>query len=201
LIESSPISIPEDPAAQQRLFLETVFQWDDFIFSGDRQQPGTTKTIQPAVFWIDNGAPGPFCIVNPLSGYPAPLKSGAGVSYRADGCVKVYRHALVEFDNIPLEDQYKFWSGVDLPVKALIYSGNKSIHAWLGLGDEIKTAEDWQRSIKVNLYDNFLTPRGADPACSNPARLSRIPGVYRADKSQWQRLLWLADGGGKCLRT
>jgi hypothetical protein len=196
LVANSPISIPEDPAAQQKLFLETVFQWDDFVFSGDRLQPGTDRTILPVCEWIEQGAPGPFVIINPLSGYPAPLKSGGGMSYRADGCVKVYRHALVEFDNIPLEEQFRFWSGVALPVKALIHTGNKSIHAWIDLsGMKIETPEQWQKTIKNSLYDELLKPIGVDVSCSNPARLSRLPGVYRADKEQWQRLIWIAGRG------
>jgi hypothetical protein len=196
LIESSPIEIPFDFKMQQQLFFEIMFEWKDFIFIGDREDKGTTKTIRPQCEWLEVGAPGPFIIINPLSGYPAPKKDGTGESYRSDGCVNTYRHCLVEFDNIPLEDQIKFWSAAPLPVKALIHTGNKSIHAWLDLTDQnIRTPEQWNILIKEELYQKRLIPLGVDPACANPARLARLPGVYRTEKKEWQRLLWLAERG------
>lgn len=196
LVAASPIPIPTEPDAQQRLFFETMFEWNNFVFCGDRLEPGTTKAIQPACFWVEHGAAGPFVIVNPLSGCPKPKKDGSGETYRGDGCVQVYRHCLVEFDNVPLKDQASFWSGAKLPVKALVYSGGKSIHAWLDISDQnIRTSEQWDLLIKAELYQKRLIPLGVDPACANAARLSRLPGVFRQEKKQWQRLLWLAERG------
>ncbi|MHB8092771.1 MAG: hypothetical protein ACYDH8_14415 [Syntrophales bacterium] len=195
LTETSPVKIPTDPRDQQRLFLQTVFDPGGFIFCGDRLQPGTAETIQPACHWAEVGAPGPFIIINPFSGFPAPLKSGIGTTYRGDGCVKAHRHCLVEFDNLTLDEQIRFWSAIKLPVKALIHTGGKSIHGWLDLSDQHITAEQWQKTIKNELYDKRLAPLGVDMACSNPARLSRLPGVFRAEKNQWQRLLWLSKEG------
>lgn len=197
LTAASPVSIPTDPSEQQRLFLKTVFRWDDFIFCGDREQLGTVKTIQPACHWLKVGAPGPFVIINPLSGYPAPLKSGDGETYRGDGNVSAYRYAMAEFDGQSREDQIKFWSAVRLPLVALINTGGKSIHAWLDVQKlaVVETSEQWATHIKDRLYLQILTPLGVDAACSNPARLSRMPGYYREEKGAWQRLLWLSAEG------
>lgn len=196
LTAASPIAIPENPKDQQRLFFETVFSWDDFVFCGDRLQPGTDKTILPACEWILTGAVGPFAIINPFSGMPAPKKSGDGVTYRGDACVKTFRHCLIEFDDKSIEDQIKFWSVIKLPVRALIHAGNKSIHAWLDLANEsIGNLDAWEKTIKIDLYEKRLKPLGVDMACSNPSRLSRLPGVFRAEKNQWQRLLWLSKEG------
>lgn len=132
-----------------------------------------------------------------MNGIPAPTKSGDGVSLRGDGNIKEYRYCLVEFDNLSREDQIKFFCAVKLPIVALIDSGGKSIHAWLEVSklEKIRTAEDWQTQIKGRLYDRLLTPLGVDGACSNPARLSRLPGHYREEKQACQRLLWLSPEG------
>jgi hypothetical protein len=196
LIIASPVAIPESPRDQQRLFFETVFQSDDFVFCGDRLQSGNDKTILPACECALNGASGPFVIVNPFSGMPAPKKSGDGLTYRGDACVKTFRHCLIEFDDKSIEDQIKFWSVIKLPVRALIHTGNKSIHAWLDLANEsIGNLDAWEKTIKIDLYEKRLKPLGVDMACSNPSRLSRLPGVFRAEKNQWQRLLWLSKEG------
>lgn len=193
---SSPIEIPESPQDQQKLFFETMFAQDDFIFCGDRLEPGTPKTIRPQLEWALTGSSGPFCIVNSLSGFSAPKKSGDGMTYRGDACVKTFRHCLVEFDSKTIEEQIRFWSSIKLPVKAIIHTGNKSLHAWIDLsGMAVASLETWGKSIKVDLYEKRLKPLGVDMACSNAARLARLPGVFRAEKNQWQRLLWLAKEG------
>jgi hypothetical protein len=196
LIIASPVAIPESPRDQQRLFFETVFQSDDFVFTGDNTKPGNSTTILPACEWSVNGAEGPFVIVNPFSGMPEPKKSGDGTTYRGDACVKFFRHCLIEFDNRTIEEQIRFWSAIKLPVKALIHTGNKSLHAWIDLsGESITSLTQWEKTIKIGLYEQRLKPLGVDMACSNPSRLSRLPGVFRTEKNQWQRLLWLSKEG------
>jgi hypothetical protein len=104
---------------------------------------------------------------------------------------------MAEFDGLCREDQIRFWSAVKLPIVALIDSGGKSIHAWLDVQKlaKVETPEQWQSEIKGRLYDRILTPLGVDSACSNPARLSRLPGYFRSEKQAWQRLLWLSPEG------
>jgi len=196
LTAASPVLIPEDSATQQKLFFEVMFPEDDFVFSGGNLQPGTDKTIRPVCELAVTGSAGPFVIINPFSGMPAPKKSGDGVTYRGDACVKHFRHCLVEFDNKSIEEQIRFWSAIQLPIKAIIHTGNKSLHAWIDLsGESIGSLEQWEKSIKIDLYEKRLKPLGVDMACSNPSRLSRLPGVFRVEKQQWQRLLWLSKEG------
>jgi hypothetical protein len=135
-------------------------------------------------------------IVNPLSGFPAPLKSGGGVSYRADACVKTFRHCLLEFDDISIEDQTKFWSAIPLPIQGIVHTGNKSLHVWVDLSaEQINSLEAWHQTIGIDLYDKRFVPLGVDKSCKNAARLARLPGVLRAETGKWQRLLWLSERG------
>ena len=202
LIKASPIPIPGEPQRHAKLLIETLYLHDDLLFIGEMYGEGIIgKTIKDAIdwltFWIEDGKTSPHIIINPLTGLPAQKKSGDGETYRGDLNVKEYRYCLVEFDNLSRKDQIRFWSSAKLPIVALIDSGGKSIHAWLQVSrmTTVITAEAWQREIKSALYDRRLSPMGVDAACSNSARLSRLPGHYREEKTQYQRLLWLSREG------
>jgi len=195
LRKNSPIPIPENAREQQKLFFRTLFNPEDLVFCGDSFSSGPTY-VRPTSFWIEHGSEGPFVIINPLTGRPAPKKSGTGQTYRGDNCVAAYKYCLVEFDGIGLEEQIRFWSSVPLPVRALVYTGGKSMHGWVDLGDlNIKDASDWQQKIKTSLYKELLEPLGVDSACSNAARLARLPGCLRREKQKMQEILWIAEKG------
>jgi hypothetical protein len=104
---------------------------------------------------------------------------------------------MAEFDTLSREDQLRFWSVVSLPIIALVDTGGKSIHAWLDVSKiaKVTSSEKWTTEIKGRLYDRILKPLGVDGACSNPARLSRLPGHLREEKNEYQKLLYLDPGG------
>ena len=201
LWEASPIRLLDDPTADAVLLLNTLFKSDDLIFIGDRHDRGIIgQTIRTATEWSEyfqtGGKTSPFIIVNPLSGESASTKGGDKETLRGDLCVEDFKYCLVEFDNLTHEDQVKFWAAVKLPVVALIDSAGKSIHGWIDIKhlSKVETPEQWQTEIKVRLYDRILKPLGVDGACSNPARLSRLPGHWR-NKEAIQRILWLSSEG------
>jgi hypothetical protein len=207
LREISPIRLSNNPAEEAVRFLDTLYSPGDLIFIGDRYHDGVIgRTIRSRDEWLRHlragNAPGPHLIINPLSGMPAPKKSGDGDSYRGDSNVKAFRYCLVEFDNLPREDQIRFWSAAKLPIKALIDSGGKSIHAWLDVSklSNVTTAGDWNQAIKSGIYEKALIPLGVDRACCNPSRLSRLPGHFREEKAKFQRLLWLSPSGREVIR-
>ena len=200
LWESSPVRLMDEPEKDAVLLYENLFDGNDFVWSADRHEPGTPSTIRPVCEWtmlIREGKISlpPFFIINSLSGMPAQKKSGDGVTYRGDECVMRFRYCLAEFDNLSREDQIRFWSACKLPIRALIDSGNKSIHAIFDVQKlaNVQSLTDWSAHIKGRLYQQILIPMGVDSACSNPARLSRLPGHYRTEKKSFQKLLWLAQ--------
>lgn len=200
LMASSPVALKDE--ADPRDLFEYLFNLDDVLFIGARHDSGTPgETIRTALEWYnflrDGGKAGPFIILNPLTGKPGAKKSGDGQTLRGDGCIKEFRYCLVEFDNRSRDDQVAFWSWLidrdPTLVMCLIDSGNKSVHAWLNVRRiaRVETLEDWQAHIKVDFYGGLLAGLGVDTACSNPARLSRMPGFFREDKNKHQKLLWL----------
>lgn len=185
------------------LLLQTLYEKTDLLWIGDRHQGGIMgDTIRTAeewkVYFENGGATAPHIIPNPMSGQEGTAKAGEP-SFRSDNTVKTYRYCVIEFDDLPRESQIRFWSAARLPVVCLIDSGGKSIHAWLDVQKRatVETPDQWQAEIKQHLYDRLLTPLGVDKSCSNPARLSRLPGHYRTEKGNYQRILWLSGREGR----
>ncbi len=202
LWEASPIRLLEESQGDPVLLLKTLFKPAELVFIGDRHEAGiigdTIRTVQEWIAYLqDDGKAGPHVIPNPLTGTSTPKKTGDGETLRGDGNVAAYRYCMAEFDTLSREDQIRFWSAVKLPIVALIDSGRRSIHAWIDVQKlaTVETSDQWETEIKGRLYDRLLTPLGVDGACSNPARLSRLPGHYREEKQAWQRLLWLSPEG------
>jgi len=197
LWEASPVRLSDHPTNDTILLLRSLYGPEDLIFIGDKYDHGILgETIRTREAWTNHIAAAgdlkPFIMVNPLDGIPRPKKSGDGETLRGDNNIASYKHCLLEFDNISIESQIKFWTIIKLPIVALIHTGNKSIHAWIDVQKlaPVNTFQDWQHIIKERLYDRLLAPLGIDKACANPARLSRLPGHFREDKGQYQRLLW-----------
>lgn len=192
IISASPVPVPDDPREQQRLVLSLLYGPDEHLFIGDK----FGAEVLSAKAWIerlDSGSiPGPHIIPNPLTGEEALTKEGKP-SRRCDACVASFRFAVVEFDNLPVQDQLAFWSAVRLPVAALIHSGGKSLHAWLRVDAPDRAA--WERDIESELFAGRLIPLGVDASCRNESRLSRMPGATRTDTGLLQNLLYLAPEG------
>lgn len=97
--------------------------------------------------------------------------------------VSEFRYALVESDNVDIEQQNAIIRELELPVAVLIYSGRKSLHAIVRIDAE--NYEEYRRRVDF-LYQicqkNGLQP---DTQNRNPSRLSRIPGVQRGENRQY----------------
>ena len=190
LWELSPVRINWEPAEDARNLLEILYAPDDVLFIGDRFDRGV-KTVRE---WLadPNLTKHPHIIPNPLTGQQGSTKDGKS-SLRADDCVKDFRFAVIEFDDMPREDQIGFWLSIHLPVVALIDSGGKSIHGWIRTDAPDRAA--WERYVEGKIFP-MLTEIGCDPSCRNEARLSRLPGHFREEKKRIQRILYLDPAGG-----
>ena len=136
------------------------------------------RKLDPAFGTINEEA-GAWIRINPLDGKGATDKN-----------VTAYRYALVEADSMPIEDQKKLLINMRLPIKALVESGGKSVHAIVKIGAESEP----EYKQRVSFLFNKLAEQSfiVDTANKNPSRLSRLPGAMRAGNCQ--RLLGIDLG-------
>ena len=110
---------------------------------------------------------------------PNPL-DGQGV---CDKNVTDFRFALVESDSLPIDEQYGIYKSLELPIAALVHSGNKSLHAIVRI--EAESLEEYRR--RVDLLYQVCEKNGLviDRQNRNPSRYSRLPGVERNGRKQY----------------
>ena len=195
---ASPLRIPDDTAGHWKIAINQIFKPDEYLFIGPSYGTGD-KYVKKVSSWnkiIDRSPAGlpvyPHLILNPLSGVEGFCKDGVTMSYRSDSCVAAFRKTVVEFDDMPLWKQIAFWMfmiSINFPVAAVIHSGGKSLHGWVDVS--CRDYSEWQTKVEEELFLETLVPLGADRMCRNPSRMSRLPGHFRRDKGQWQRLLYL----------
>ena len=192
--EASPARIHWEPGYRDAMaLLGALYKRNEYVFCGERYE----SAVKTADEWRVRAECGyfvpPHFVVNPLTGQEHPLPDGK-LSRRGDSAVASFRYVVAEMDNLSKPDQLAFWWAFrSAPISALIDSGGKSIHAILRV--DCETRADWEREIEGKLFPRVLVPLGCDPACRNEARLSRLPGHYRAEKGAWQRLLYLNPEG------
>lgn len=101
----------------------------------------------------------------------------------SDRNVTSFRYALLESDSDSIEKQYSLLQAMNLPIKVLVASGNKSLHAIVKVDAE--TFHQYQE--RVNFLYDFCKKQGYTPdeQDKNASRYSRMPGILRNGKPQY----------------
>ena len=102
---------------------------------------------------------------------------------RRNSNVTSYRYALVESDTQDIDTQYAILQDLKLPIRMLVHSGGKSLHAIVHIG-----AVDYkQYQERVDYLYTVCRKHGlvVDTQDKNPSRLSRLPGFMRGEKRQY----------------
>lgn len=94
-----------------------------------------------------------------------------------------FRYALVESDNMAIEQQNEILRELELPIVALTHSGSKSLHAIV----KIEAVNYPQYQERVDYLYKIVEKNGlkVDKQNKNPSRLSRLPGFIRGEKKQF----------------
>lgn len=130
------------------------------------------------------------CCANPLDGEP----TGTG-SVRSDANVAKYKYSVIEHDEMGIGEQVELLKKLRLPIVAMVFSGGKSVHALIDVEKyarkKIRDKNDWDGIIKYQLFECELSQYGFDRTTCNPSRMIRMPGMYRKETDDWQRLLYI----------
>ena len=129
--------------------------------------------IDQAMLCTPDTKAGGWVRVNPLDGH--------GV---ADANITSFKHVLVEADDMDIEDQASLYEALELPIAALVNSGNKSLHAVVKI--DATTREEYDK--RTNFLFDVLEKNGLEKKARrnrNPSRLSRLPGLERGFNKQF----------------
>jgi RecA-family ATPase len=105
-----------------------------------------------------------------------PLKVGGS----RDADVTAYRHCLLEFDDISIQEQWNLITQSQIPATCVIHSGGKSLHAWVRV--DARDRAEYDERVKT-LYKHFAEYK-PDEKNRNPSRFSRLPNCVRLQNRQ-----------------
>lgn len=106
-----------------------------------------------------------------------------GTSRRQDN-VTHFKYSVLEFDTISLDEQWSVLNAVDLPYEAIIFTGGKSLHAWIRIdAPDIETYKKRTRLIGKMFEDFGYTKKNGNKVDTavlyDCASWVRCPGVSR----------------------
>lgn len=194
---AAPFTLPERNNRETIDFLRSAFLPTETICictqsdgEDGKHRPGSHGTFRPVEWFIEQIEAGE-------NAFTCESESGRWIRinpYRpdsttgADSGVSVYRHVLVEFDDLTEAEQLQALRESNLPLTAIISSGGRSLHGWVRVDAPDKRTWESRRDA---IYQ-YLEDLGPCPANKNPGRFSRLPGCKRGE--QWQRLISLRHG-------
>lgn len=221
LIAASPEPIPSTPgeqAAAQILLMGADWRWP--VWAGDGNQAKNPAAVRDAAEWADAFRKGervpPLACINQVTG-----EAAHGGTFRNDSTVAAWRHIRIEFDDLPLSLQAAFWLGAwrtqALPIRAVTFSGGKSLHALLrieecpdrvpGTQPNGQPVRETSNAADLDFYrrqwGTVARALSSDPEAAlrcdlnapNPSSMMRLAGHLRTDYKggrhapTWQRLL------------
>lgn len=178
-------------ASQLIVYLKTLFKPDEYVSYVTESARVASGKLCPKGYGSYSRTAGE--IIDSLERYGDDIESAIG-SYNPEagawirpnpvdgkgvnnGNITRFGYVLVESDIMPVEDQKEIYQRYKLPVACLVSSAGKSLHAIVRI--DAKDREEYRERVKF-LY-SYLEEHGmkVDEQDKNPARLSRMPGVYR----------------------
>ena len=159
-----------------------IFKTDDIVWVGDIKDSGGqrhSRHFKPVSEWVKhNSCPGPRI---------TPSTYNPDVYSRCASNVLNHKFIVIESDTRPHREQWTIINFIRTftPLRAVIDSGNKSLHAWFDSPNE-----DYLDKIK-----RAIPNLGADPAGLRPTQPFRMPGIPRENSNTYTNLLYLDSEG------
>lgn len=198
-------------------YLSKIFSADDVIYIAGALQPdgkgyANARVVKMSELFTKLQLDHQFFAINPISYNNNNIRAdGSTGSYRASSNVTTFKNFLLESDVLPLETQIELVAHLNkhVPLRLVTYSGGKSLHMIVSVADTLfpKRVSDpivmykqiWSGLVDkaTTVANEFLAERGLPPedkifdsSTKDPARLSRLPEAYRADKEREQKVIF-----------
>lgn len=183
-----------DPVKQISTYLETLFDSSDLVgyVTGTWEKDGkhmpqkgcfdrTAGQLLEKLSICDGDIGAVFGDYNPDAGAWIRFNPLDGQGVRNEN-VTAFNYALVESDEMSVEEQYAVIQQMELPVACLVHSGGRSLHAIVKV--DASSYSEYQSRVDY-LYE-VCKKNGLkiDRQNRNPSRLSRMPGVLRNGHQQ-----------------
>jgi hypothetical protein len=97
--------------------------------------------------------------------------------------VSRFLYSVVEHDDCPKEEQLAMLHGTHLPIRTIVDSGGKSLHAIV----KIEADKEEEYSTRVLQMRQYIDGAGFDRSTTDPLRFTRLPGCVNGDR--YQRML------------
>jgi hypothetical protein len=179
---SSPKTLDNLPCYDWRLHLQ-LFKADDVVWIGDVQSSGRPENManfRPVGEWLKQSeCPGSFTCGSTFKNN----------SYsRSNENVLNRRFLVIESDTLQRLEMLAViqWCRLFMRLKAVVDTGGKSLHGWFEYPSEAALEQ-----LKI-----ILPQLGCDRALFKASQPCRLPGAWREEKGNWQKLLWLDLKGG-----
>lgn len=183
-----------DPIADMRQYLELLFHEDEhvgycsnlYLDKDGKWKPGGgvySRTAGELIKALDRS-------INAAFGAGVNQGNGAYIRFnpldgKGEGNTNVTRrtYCLIESDADSLDKQYSLLKAMNLPIRVLVNSGGKSLHAIT----HVDAANLQEYRDRVNFLYEFCQKNGltVDIQDKNESRYSRLPGVKRGDRWQY----------------
>jgi hypothetical protein len=166
---------------QRRAFLSTLFAADDVVWIGAVWQTGKPKHkgrfMQNQSWLTMQRISGEFC---------SHCTFKPGSFSRSNENVEVRRFMVVESDILSIDECGAIFNYLasyhSLPLRAIVYTGGKSLHGWF----------DWPGDEVVDEWSAKLSGWNCDPSTLRPSQPVRLPGIIRTSTRRPQELLYLS---------
>ena len=184
-----------------RALLAAMFKSDDLILVGTMKHGANERNLRTAAEWMadPNLTAWEQVKINPFTGNRA--EGGRrGLTRIGEKCVARFPLMLLEFDELALTDQCRFWAGMvgrGMPVVAVVYSGGKSLHGLIRVGAiDARTWKERCDQAKARYCADPDPAYRADEQAMRPSVAVRLAGAIRQDSRREQRLLYLGPDAG-----
>ena len=166
-------------------FLYRMFAPHDWVWLGQPEMTGPiwSRNFEEVSHWDVL----PSCI-SPSWKFICPNPLIHGRCDRTNDNIFAYRHLVLESDTLTMLESRAMFEAVEdiflLKLKAIVFSGNKSLHGWFA-----HPGLQW-----LALHQPVLVALGFDAKVMSPSQCVRLPGTANPKTGKMQSLLWINQG-------